>query len=334
MDIGIALPTHGIMARDAAGNSVLTNLPADQMRPVELAERAEALGYHSVWFSDHVVTERVTSVDHPANTSGKRVYPDRPVILDVVATMGAIAARTTRLRMAPSVYISPYRHPLTTAHQFATLDVLSAGRVIMAVGVGWETGEFAALGVSYADRGAITEECLEVYRQAWTRSWIDFRGRFFDITDVSMDPKPVQSPHPPIWYGGMSRVAARRAARHCDGFYPLFLDAVSDPARMTPLHDEIAREAGRLDRDLTGFALGGFSMARLDRRPGDARPLLTGPPDQLLSDLEHYARYGYSHLTLHFDCPSGTLQEYLDQCEWFAAEVLPGARTINPTLPF
>lgn len=331
MDIGVCLPTHGVMGRDARGNAVLVNVPVTGMRPVETAVRAEELGYHSVWLSDHVVTERETVVAHPANASGHRVYPDRPVILDVVATMGAIASRTSRLRMAPSVYIAPYRHPLNTAHQFATLDVLSQGRMIMAVGVGWETGEFTALGADYAHRGGVTEECIEIYRQAWTQPWIEFHGKYFDIADVSMDPKPVQTPHPPVWYGGMSPVAARRAARHCDAFYPLFLDAGAHPERMAPLHREISEEAERTGRDLTGFVLGGFCQARLTNTAG---PLLTGPAGKVLEDLETFARHGYSHLTLQFDCPTGTVEEYRDQLETFAATVLPDATGIVAACPF
>ena len=227
--------------------------------------RAEELGFHSVWFSDHVVTERVTGEgEHPANLSGKRAYPDRPVLLDIPTTIGAIASRTTTLRFSPSVYIAPYRHPLITAHEFATLDVLSGGRVILGVGVGWEKGEFAAMGSAFEHRGAITDECIQIYKLAWTEPWIDFHGKFFDIENVSMDPKPVQKPHPPIWYGGVTPIAAKRAARRCDGFYPMYLDAVTRPETFDHLREEIAREAERIGRDLTGFKLGGFCQMRLD----------------------------------------------------------------------
>ncbi|TYB40125.1 TIGR03619 family F420-dependent LLM class oxidoreductase [Actinomadura chibensis] len=333
MDIGVTLPTHGLMTRTAGGDAILRNLPAAEMRPVEYAVRAEALGYHSAWLSDHVVTERATTVAHPSNASGARVYPDRPVMLDVVATLGAISSRTTTLRLAPSVYIAPYRHPLNAAHQFATLDNLSGGRLIVGVGVGWETGEFAALGVSYADRGRIIEEAIQVYRAAWTEPWIDFRGEFFDIRDVSMDPKPVQRPHPPIWYGGMSPVAARRAARFCDGFYPMYLDGSADPTRLAPLIEVIRDEAGRRGRDLTGFRLGAFCQVMVTDRPDDrfgaARPPLTGSAEQILHDLRRFADLGYSHITVHFDCPAGTTAEWEEQFEGFGTEILPEAAGIT-----
>ncbi len=336
MDFGLTLLTHGVMTRDDDGDCVLQHLSPQEMRPVESAVRAEELGFHSVWFSDHVVTERVTGAgEHPANTSGKRAYPDRPVLLDIPTTMGAIAGRTSTLRFSPSVYIAPYRHPLITAHEFATLDVLSGGRVTLGVGVGWEKGEFAAMGASFEHRGSVTEECIQIYKLAWTEPWIDFHGRFFDIENVSMDPKPVQDPHPPIWYGGVTPVAARRAARHCDGFYPMFLDAHSVPETFDPLREQIAREGERIGRDLGGFALGGFCQVRVtedaehDPRFKGRRPLLTGTSEQILEDLQHFADFGYDHVTVHLDCPTGSASEWSEQLERFAAEVLPEARAIR-----
>jgi probable F420-dependent oxidoreductase len=334
MDFGLTLLTHGVMTRDEDGDCILQNLSPEEMAPVESAVRAEELGFHSVWFSDHVVTERVTEGVHTANASGKRAYPERPVMLDVPTTIGAISSRTTTLRFSPSVYIAPYRHPLITAHEFATLDVLSKGRVILSVGVGWEKGEFAAMGADYERRGAMTAECIEIYKAAWTQPWIDFHGRFFDIDNVSMDPKPVQKPHPPIWYGGVTEVAARRAARSCDGFYPMFLDAHRRPETFEPMREAIQREGERIGRDLRGFRLGGFCQVRVtddaerDPRFNGRRPLLTGTAEQILEDIEHFADFGYSHLTIHLDCPSATKSEWSEQLERFAAEVLPQGREI------
>jgi probable F420-dependent oxidoreductase len=340
MNVGLTLLTHGVMTRDDEGDCFLQNISPDDMAPVASAVRAEELGFHSVWFSDHVVTERVTRVgEHPANLSGKRAYPERPVLLDIPTTIGAVASRTTTLRFSPSVYIAPYRHPLITAHEFATLDVLSGGRVILGVGVGWEKGEFAAMGAEFDHRGAITDECIQIYKLAWTEPWIEFHGRFFHIENVSMDPKPVQDPHPPIWYGGVSRIGARRAARSCDAFYPMFLDAVSTPETFEPLREEIVREAERIGRDLTGFRLGGFCQVRLDDHAesdprfafSDTRPLLAGSAEQILGDLQVFADAGYSHVTVHLDCPSGTAAEWREQLERFAAEVLPEAQAIQHT---
>jgi alkanesulfonate monooxygenase SsuD/methylene tetrahydromethanopterin reductase-like flavin-dependent oxidoreductase (luciferase family) len=191
------------------------------------------------------------------------------------------------------------------------------------------------MGAEYEARGAVTAECIQIYKLAWTEPVINFKGRFFEINDVTMDPKPVQDPHPPIWYGGMSKIAAKRAARECDGFYPMFLDAVTTPETLAPLTDEIRREAERVERDLSRFQLGGFCQVRVtedaekDPRFKGERPLLTGTAEQIIEDLQHFADHGYSHVTVHLDCPNGTMGEWVEQMERFAAEVLPAAREIQ-----
>jgi probable F420-dependent oxidoreductase len=334
MDVGLTMSTHGLLTRDER-DFFLQKLDAAEMRPVALALHAERLGYHSLWFSDHVVMGRDTSAKHTANVSGTRAYPERPTMLDGVVTMGAIAARTKRIRLAPSVLVAPYRHPLTVAHQFATLDVLSNGRLIMGVGSGWDPQEFAAVGADYERRGAVTEESIEIWKHAWTAPWLDFRGRFYEIADVSLEPKPVQKPYPPIVYGAVTEAGARRAARTADGLYPMFLDAYADPGRFHSLRDAVLREAERIGRDVSRFRLYGFASGlvvdgsdELARR--ERRPTLTGTAEQVIADLGRFAAHGYSHLTMHFHVRSGSIDELFEIAERFAEEVLPAARGIEP----
>jgi probable F420-dependent oxidoreductase len=333
MDIGLAMSTHGLLVRDER-DFFLQRLDPAEMRPVELAVRAEQLGYHSVWFSDHVAMGRTVSTRHTANESGKRAYPDRPAMLDIAVTMGAIAAHTSRIRMAPSVLIAPYRHPLVVAHQFATVDVLSNGRLIMGVGSGWDPEEFAAVGADFERRGAVTEECIAIWKHAWTSDWLDFHGRFYEITNVSLEPKPVQSPHPPIVFGAVSEVGARRAARTSDGLYPMFLDAYADPGRFERLREAVLREAERIGRDVSGFRLYAFASglvvdAKDELASNGRRRTLTGTAEKVVGDLERFAACGYSHVTMHFDVRSGTIDELFEIVERFAAEVLPAARELE-----
>ena len=330
MDVGLTMSTHGLLTRDER-DFFLQRLRPDEMRVLELARLADRLGYHSLWFSDHVCMGRDLGAKHSANESGTRAYPDRPVMLDVVATIGALASVTERVRLAPSVLIAPYRHPLTTAHQFATLDVLSDGRLIMTAGSGWDPQEFNAVGADFAHRGAVTEECIEIWKHAWTEPWLDWHGRFYEITDVSLEPKPVQKPYPPIVFGAVSEVGARRAARTCDGLYPMFLDAYADPGRFDSLHDVVAQEGERVGRDLSGFRYYAFASGQVTAAPAEGRRrTLTGSAEQVLSDLERFAAHGYSHVTMHFDVSSGTIGELFETVERFAEEVLPGARKLEP----
>jgi alkanesulfonate monooxygenase SsuD/methylene tetrahydromethanopterin reductase-like flavin-dependent oxidoreductase (luciferase family) len=163
---------------------------------------------------------------------------------------------------------------------------------------------------------------------------VEHRGRFFTIENVSMDPKPVQEPHPPIVYGAVTPAGARRAARCANGLYPMFLDTNGDPARYDDLREIVRREAERVGRDLTGFRLYAFASGlvvdgtdELARR--DPRPTLTGTAEQVIADLERFAAHGYHHITMHFDVRSGTIGELFEQVERFAQEVLPVARTIE-----
>jgi probable F420-dependent oxidoreductase len=329
MDIGLAMPTHGLLRRDER-DFFLQRLEAEAMHPARLAQLAERLGYHSLWLSDHVCMGRDLGAEHTANESGTRAYPDRPVMLDVVATIGALAAVTERVRLAPSVLIAPYRHPLTVAHQFATLDVLSGGRLIMTAGSGWDPQEFAALGADFEHRGAVTEECVEIWKHAWTEPWLDWHGRFYEITDVSLEPKPVQKPHPPIVFGAVTDAGARRAARTSDGLYPMFLDAYADPARFDRLRDVVLREGERVGRDLSGFRFYAFASGLVTGPVGDGRRrTLTGSAEQVLGDLERFAAHGYSHVTMHFEVASGSIEELFEIVERFAAEVLPEAAELE-----
>jgi probable F420-dependent oxidoreductase len=329
MDVGLTMSTHGLLIRNER-DFFLQRLEPEEMRAVELARLAERLGYHSLWLSDHVCMGRDLGARHTANESGTRAYPERPVMLDVVATLGALAATTERVRLAPSVLIAPYRHPLTVAHQFATLDVLSGGRLIMTAGSGWDPQEFAAVGADFEHRGAVTEECVEIWKHAWTEPWLDWRGRFYEIRDVSLEPKPLQKPHPPIVFGAVTEVGARRAARTCDGLYPMFLDAYAEPGRFDHLREAVLREGERVGRDLSGFRLYAFASGALTEPiAGERRRTLTGSAQQVLGDLERFAACGYSHVTMHFDVASGTIAGLFEAVDRFGQEVLPAAREVR-----
>jgi probable F420-dependent oxidoreductase len=298
-----------------------------------VAQLAEGLGYHSLWFPDHVVMERPLDSSHPANVSGKRAYADRPVMLDTAVSMATAAACTSEIRVASSINIAPYRHPLAVAHQFATLDAISEGRVIMGVSAGWAPGEFAALGVGFDDRGAITEECIEIYKLAWAEPWLEYRGRFFEFSDVSLEPKPVQDPHPPLIYGGMTPAGARRAARLCDGLYPMFLDRGADPSRFDELVESAAREGDRIGRDLSGFQLLAFVSVMItdashELARAEPRQALCGTPEQILEDFARFAEHGYSHFTIYPEVPSGTVTEQIELVHRLGEAVIPNAKGI------
>ena len=202
MEIGTYMNSHGAMFRSET-EVWLESLPPQDFEPVRLARLAERVGFHSLWFPDHVTLPLKTTNVKVANPeTGKRHYPEKPEMFDALTTMAAVAVTTERIKLATSVLISPYRPPLHDARQFATLDWLSNGRLIAGVGAGWAKEEFEALGLPYDRRGDMTDECIEVYKRAWTDDVVAFHGEFYDFANLSMDPKPLQKPWPPIVFGG------------------------------------------------------------------------------------------------------------------------------------
>ena len=180
--------------------------PESLGRSVELAE---TLGYHLVMISDHVAITPDVQARYPAP------------FYDPFTTLGWIAALTRRVELGTTVIILPYRHPLETARMVANLDQLSGGRLILGIGAGWAKQEFDALGIPFHQRGAITNDYLVAIKTAWSHDVASYEGRFVSFKDVHTAPRPVRAPHPPIWVGGASDAALRRAARYGDGWHPI-----------------------------------------------------------------------------------------------------------------
>jgi probable F420-dependent oxidoreductase len=168
-----------------------------------LAQHAESLGFDSIWFADHIVIPRNVRSAYPYAIDGVSTFdPDRP-LHEVLSTLTYLAGCTQRIRLGPNVMIVPYRPPILTAKLLTILDVLSGGRLTVGVGVGWMEEEFEALGAPpYAERGAVTDEYLRLFKVLWTEDRPNFHGQYCHVSDLGFLPKPVQKPHPPIWSAG------------------------------------------------------------------------------------------------------------------------------------
>ncbi len=335
MEIGLYMPTHGVGLRDEKA-WFWQNVPAVEMRPVQVAQQAERLGYHSVWVGDHVTMPKDTVGAHPTNpdATARRAYPIDVNILDTFVVLAAVAVSTSRIRFAPGVLIAPYRHPLSDARQLASLDVLSNGRLILGVGPGWNREEFAALGVRFEERVARTVECIDVYKAAWSQHDVEYQGEYYDFAQLSMEPKPVQQPHPPIVWGALTAAGGRRAVQQCDGVYTAIQAPYDPPNMFDAMQEAVRREAERVGRDLSDFRMGTVTSAYMTQPDHELsrkkrRPRCTGTAEQVLEDLGKFAAAGYSLVNLIFDAPSGTVREVQEQIEWFGQEVLPAARQIR-----
>jgi probable F420-dependent oxidoreductase len=171
----------------------------------ELCRKVEEWGFDSVWLADGLTRSTV----------------------EPLPALAYASAFTRRVKLGTSIYVLPVRHPVVTAKLTSTLDRTSEGRFILGVGVGWREDEFKATGIPFEQRGKVTDECLQIIRQAWEAGKVDFKGNFYDISGVNMEYQPVQKPRPQLWIGGNGFPAITRAARFGDYWIPRTTHSVS-----------------------------------------------------------------------------------------------------------
>jgi probable F420-dependent oxidoreductase len=319
VEFGVSLPSRGPLAKP---DTVL-----------KLATRAEALRFASVFVSDHVVlpASGARSV-YPYATTGRLPGGADQDYLEPLTLLGHLARATTRVRLGTSVLVVPYRNPLVTAKMLATLDVLARGRIILGVGVGWWREEFEALAAPpFEARGPVTDEYLTLMRRCWTTDPVTFEGRHYTVREVHVLPKPVQRAGPPIWVGGHTDGAIRRAATLGDAWHPIGL---RPPAQLEP--DEYAAKVKQLQAEAQRAGRAPESVALTFRAPlavrskrakapaGD-RPLFQGTADEVIGDLRRYQALGVSHVVLDATAPD--LPGMLANLERFAEDVRPKLRT-------
>jgi probable F420-dependent oxidoreductase len=286
-----------------------------------LARRVEELGFDSIWTGDHV------SFHNP--------------LYESLALLAAYAAVTTRIRLGTAVYLLALRAPAVAAKITATVDVLSGGRLVFGVGVGGENPkEFELCGVPHRERGPRVDEGIDVVRALWRDTPASFKGRFTQFERVSIDPKPVQQPGPPIWIGGRSDAALARAGRVGDGW----VSYVVTPARYAQSVEKIRASAAAHGRSLDGFTPAHLTFITVDRDVARARatwigrlsrryaqdftPLadkygVIGGPARCLETLDRFRAAGCRYFLLNPICEP---EAERDQIETIAAEILPALR--------
>jgi probable F420-dependent oxidoreductase len=282
-------------------------------RLIDLCESTEI---DSIWFS-----ERLSS----------------PIpVPEPVTTMAAVAARTKRLKFGPSVITLPFRSPVVLARELAMIDVLSKGRMLPAIGIGAEDERsFKAAGVSMRERARRTDEAIKIMRACWSGEPVHYDGAFWQLENITVLPRPVQNPMP-LWIGGNSDAAARRAGRLGDGWIPSFIT----PERLSEGIKVALEAAGEAGRELEIDHFGALFYYYLDNDPAvaqaAAKPLLPpgradaptmerctafGPPEIVRERLDEYVAAGGSKFILRPLCPP---EQMLDQLAWLARDVIPG----------
>lgn len=213
---------------------------------LELADLGEAVGLESIWVSEHLVLSDPRELPSPMD-------PDDP-ILDPVTALAFLAGRTRSVRLGTGIVVLPLRNPLILAKELATVDVLSEGRLVFGVGVGYVEREFAALGVPFDRRGARLEEYLAAIRAIWTEDHPSYEGATFSFGGVQAHPRPVQRPRPPIVMGGYTPAVMRRTVRVADGWYGWGLDVDAAAERIEILRrtaDQVRRGDGLRPLEIT-----------------------------------------------------------------------------------
>jgi probable F420-dependent oxidoreductase len=260
---------------------------------IDMARAAEQLGFEALWVGDHVVLpERTVSVypyarlDHataPREDGTRRDFREATGLTDVdprdplyepLVVLSVLAGLTHRIRLGVGVLVVPYRHPVLTAKMLATLDVMSGGRLVLGVGVGWLQEEFEALGGSYEHRGAMTDEYLAVMHALWTEDRPIFEGRFARIAPgTCFAPKPLQKPTLPIWVGGNSPAALRRAVRVGTGWFGVYQSA----AECTAIRDRLAQLLAADGREIASFTLALRTRFEIIEGRGGHEPCVGSP---------------------------------------------------------
>jgi probable F420-dependent oxidoreductase len=283
---------------------------------IQTACRAEELGFDAVLVNDHIIVDGTPRV----LSSWGNTY-------DPLMVLSYVAARTSRIRLGTSVLIMPYRNPVATAKMIATLDQMSGGRVIAGVGAGWNEAEFAALGVPFHERGARTTEYLHLWQACWAPDPVTFQGQFFSFANMHIMPKPLQQPHPPIWIGGASQGALRRAATFAQVWQPTPMsveDLCRGQAYLCQACGKIGRQVVPAIRmsfrvnfpDITGIMEGNQPSAA-------ERPVGQGTPAQVAEDIRRFRHEaGLEAFQINFNgCHS--LDQLLASMTCFMHEVKP-----------
>lgn len=309
---------------------------------LEEVVRAEELGFDSVWMAEH----------HGV----REHYWPSPLLV-----LGGFATRTSRLTLGTNVVVFPFYHPVRLAEEIALLDVMSGGRVVAGMAIGYKPDEFALYGAALEKRGARFEEGLALVKALWTQDSVTLRGRYFAVEDARIEPRPVQVPHPPVWIGGWGDLTLQRAATLADGWIPgptadlaRLLDgqqkvrahrtrAGLPPRTEWPLTREVviaetAREARELaERHLLAAyrteyggawkhpLIDAAVVADLDTLARDR--FLIGGPDEIIAGIRRFVdAYGVTELIFRLFLPGVSHQHIMRTLELLAREVLPAFR--------
>jgi len=295
MQIGFNLPISGP-----------TSSPESLIR---IARQGEALGYDYLTLTDHVVLPNLRVPGYPYSESGEFFGEGPERRYEQLTAAAFIAAKTTRIRLVLAVMVVPHRPTVLAAKMLSTIDVLSGGRLVVGIGVGWLQAEFnAVVGPAFAERGPVTDEYLSAFRSLWTQEAPRFDGNWVKYDGILFEPKPVQKPHPPIWVGGESRPSLRRAARFGDAWYPIgsnkkhLLDTLPRYRAGIERLRQLTAEAGREPASVgLTYRVKRYGEAMPEKASDGERRLFSGTTGDIIADLRALRDLGVAAVDIDFE---------------------------------
>lgn len=273
-----------------------------------LAKWAEKLGFEMIAVPEHHVIPKAH-----VDLSG-------PFYFNAYTAMSHFAGATERVRVNSCIAILPAQHPIVTAKALATMDWLSSGRVTITFAVGWLEEEFALLGIPFHERGAMADEYIQAILELWTQENPEFEGKYVSFRDVAFEPKPVQKPHIPVWFGGDADAVLKRTARHAQGWWPFLTKPETIPQRL-----DFIRSQPDYNGQLSDVFYG-ISTARV----GEGHKVLDADPrarpgqskEELIARLGELADLGVTWSSIPIPPLSG-IDAYRDYTQWIAEEIMP-----------
>lgn len=280
----------------------LTFFPTRPKFLVPMAQRAEELGFESIWVPEHLVFPTHVVSKYPYNPEAGPPLPTTP-LFDPLIALTYVAAVTSKVKLGTGIYILPLRHPISIAKMVASLDVLSEGRVLLGVGVGWLKEEMESVGVDFDTRGPRSDEIIRIMRRLWAEEAVASQEQFYPFPEIGFEPKPTNGAVP-ILVGGETGPALRRAARIGDGWFAMAHTPKSAAERVQKLR-ELREQAGRLSEP--------FEVT-----------IQAGVP-ATIDNIKRYEEAGVDRITLSarsFATKGTSVEGSLEGLEQFANEVI------------
>ncbi|GGC16643.1 LLM class F420-dependent oxidoreductase [Novosphingobium endophyticum] len=306
MKLGFAMP-HLLQLKATMQDWEMAVTGADQTK---LAKWAEKLGFEMIAVPEHHIIPN------------KHVALSGPFYFNAYTAMAYIAGATEKIRVNSCIAILPAQNPIVTAKALSTMDWLSSGRVTITFAVGWLEEEFALLGVPFHERGAMAEEYVQAIIALWTQQNPEFEGKYVSFRDVAFEPRPVQKPHIPVWFGGDADPVLKRIARHGQGWWPFLTKPEDIPARIDFIRSQPDYNGALAD------VYYGMSTARV----GEGHKVIDDPTarpgqtkNEIIDRLGALADLGVTWSSVPIPNLPG-IDAYYDYTQWIAEEIMPAIR--------